>query len=253
MILDLQKASMWKRISAALFDLILLGIAAVFFAWLLAGALGIDQHYEVLDERYTHYESLYGVSRSLTHDQLSKMTEAEIAQVQAASDAIASDPAAVHAYNMVIQLIITISSLSIFLAFLMLEFFIPVLLHNGQTLGKKIFGVALMRTEGVSVNPVCMFIRAILGRYVAETMIPLIIIVMIFMGTMGIMGTLVVLALLIGEIVLMITTRENALIHDKMADTVCVDLASQMIFPTRESLLEYKTRKHAEEAARAEY
>ena len=42
MIYDLQKASMWKRISAAMFDGILLGIAAVLFAWLLSLALGFD-------------------------------------------------------------------------------------------------------------------------------------------------------------------------------------------------------------------
>lgn len=253
MILDLQKASMWKRISAALFDLILLGIAAVFFAWLLAGAFGIDEHYAVLDERYAHYESLYGVSRALSQDDLDRMTEGEIANVNAASEAIASDPEAVHAYNMVIQLIITITSLSIFLAFLLLEFFVPVLLHNGQTLGKKIFGVAVMRTEGVRVNGVCMFIRAILGRYVVETMLPLIILVMIFSGSMGIVGLIIIVALLSSEAVLMVVTRERCLIHDKMADTVCVDLASQMIFPTHEALLAYKTRVHAEEAARQEY
>ena len=40
MIYDLQKASMWKRVSAWLFDTILLSIVAVGFAFLLSTILG---------------------------------------------------------------------------------------------------------------------------------------------------------------------------------------------------------------------
>ena len=46
---------------------------------------------------------------------------------------------------------------------------------------------------------------------------------------------------------------DNALIHDKMADTVCVDLASQMIFPDRETMIDYKEKMHAEKVAREAY
>ena len=48
MIYDLQRASLWKRISAFLFDAILLGIAAVLFAWCLSAALGYDGYSDTL-------------------------------------------------------------------------------------------------------------------------------------------------------------------------------------------------------------
>ena len=61
MIYDLQKANMWKRISAFLFDGILLGILAVLFAWLLSMVLRYDSWNNKLNDAYTRYGEEYGV------------------------------------------------------------------------------------------------------------------------------------------------------------------------------------------------
>ena len=52
---------MWKRISAYLFDFILLVIAVAGFAFLLSAVLGFDKHNDALDEAYARYEAEYGV------------------------------------------------------------------------------------------------------------------------------------------------------------------------------------------------
>ena len=57
MIFDLQKASMWKRISAFLFDIILLVIAVVGFAFLISCIVGFDKHNTALDDAYAKYET----------------------------------------------------------------------------------------------------------------------------------------------------------------------------------------------------
>ena len=62
MIYDVQKASMWKRISAYLFDAILLSIVAVLFAWMMSGLLGFDRYSDTLNAAYTHYGERYGVN-----------------------------------------------------------------------------------------------------------------------------------------------------------------------------------------------
>ena len=49
---ELQKASMWKRISAFLFDAILLGIVAVLFAWGLSALTGYDGYSRTVTESY---------------------------------------------------------------------------------------------------------------------------------------------------------------------------------------------------------
>ena len=50
---DLQRANVWKRISAFLFDVILLAIACVLCAWGLSALLGFDAQYQTLMARQT--------------------------------------------------------------------------------------------------------------------------------------------------------------------------------------------------------
>lgn len=250
MIYDLQKATMWKRISAWLFDTILLSVAAVFCAWLISMAVGFDGYNDALNERYTYYESEYQVHFDMSLSEYEAMTPEQTAALDAAYAALAADETAAYNYRMVLQLTLLITSLGILLAYLIMEFLIPMLFHNGQTLGKKIFGIGVMRTSGIKVNGICLFIRTILGKYTIETMIPVFILIMIYWGSMGLAGTLVLLALLIGQVIAVIVTHTNSPIHDLLADTVVIDVASQLIFDTQEDLMAYKQKAHAEKVAR---
>jgi uncharacterized RDD family membrane protein YckC len=136
---------------------------------------------------------------------------------------------------------------SILLGYVLLELIVPLIFKNGQTLGKKIFGVALMREDGVRISPMLLFARTILGKYTVETMIPVMIIVMIVFGIMGIVGTVVIIAMLIAQIVLVAATKARTPLHDKLAHTVAVDYASQMMFDSPEAMIAYKQRIHAEQ------
>ena len=253
MIYDLQKASMWKRISAGMFDGILLGVVAVLFAWLLSIALGFDVHYQALNDSYARYGEEYGVSFDMSLTDYETMTEETAQALDAAYAALGQDEAAVYAWNMVLQLTLTIASLGIFLAFLVMEFTVPMVLGNGQTLGKKMFGIGLMRTDGVQVNGIAMFVRTALGKYAVETMIPVLILIMLYFNMIGLTGTAVLGLMLIVQAVLVLATRRNALLHDCLASTVCIDVGSQMIFKSREAMIAYKEKAHAEQAARAPY
>jgi uncharacterized RDD family membrane protein YckC len=135
----------------------------------------------------------------------------------------------------------------------LLEFVVPLLLKNGQTLGKKIFGAALMRTDGVKVSPVQMFIRTVLGKFTIEIMIPVYVLVMIYLNAIGIVALAVLGAILVGQLLSLTMSKTNGLLHDVLAGTVLVDMASQRIFETPEERLEYIKRLHAEEASRQEY
>ena len=253
MIYDLQRASLWKRISAWLLDAILLCIAATLMAFLLSAALNYDGYSAQLDARYAYYEAEYGVSRNLTQVQVDAMAPDELANLEAASKAIAEDEEASYAYNMMIQLIILITSIGILLAYLALEFAVPMVLGNGQTIGKKIFGIGVMQQNGVRVNGVCMFIRTVLGKYAIETMIPVMMTLMLFFGVVGEVGVLILAVIAVAEVVLLVTTKERCMIHDKLANTVAIDYASQMIFNTQEDLIAYKEKVAAEKAANQVY
>ena len=120
-------------------------------------------------------------------------------------------------------------------------------------MGSLIFGIAVMRTSGVRISHISLFIRAILGKYAIETMIPVFIIMMIFMNTIGIVGPIVLLCILLLELFCIIFTKNNQLIHCILSDTVVVDYGSQKIYSSDEELLEAKKRAAKERVERDPY
>ena len=253
MIFDLQKASMWKRVSAALLDGIVLAVAIAGLAFVFSILFKYDNYNDALNDAYAMYEQEYGIEFELTTEQFETMSAEEMQKYETAYQALIADKDAMYAYNMVFNLTLTIATLSILSAYLILEFFVPGFLGNGQTIGKKIFSLAVMRTNGVKVTPPLMFIRTILGKFTIETMIPVLIFVMISFNSIGIVGILILAGILILEIVLMIVTHTNSMIHDVLAKTVVVDMVSQMIFDSEEEMLAYKKKVHEEYVSRQTY
>jgi uncharacterized RDD family membrane protein YckC len=254
MIYDLQKAGMWKRISAYLFDFILLGMLTVGIAALLSLVLGYDNHFETMNECYSKYEEQYGVSFDIGQDDFDKFTEEERQHYMTALDALYNDAVFNLSYYMVVNLSFIIIIFSLLTSHLILEFTVPMLFKNGQTLGKKVFGVAVMRVDGVKINGPILFTRAILGKYVVETMLPILFLLMIIFNiTSGIVGLIAIAAVLITNLVMIMVSKSNIAIHDLLSSTVAVDMASQLIFESPEALIEYKQRIHAQEVEKSQY
>ena len=249
MIYDLQKAGVLKRAAAWLLDIILLVVLACGIGMILSAALNYDQHSQALEACYERYEKEFGIDFDVYAD----LTEEEQARFEAANAALQKDTQALKAYNMVVNLSLTIVSLSVLLSYLALEFAVPLLFGNGQTMGKKVFGIGLIRVDGVKISTFALFVRTVLGKYTVETMIPVLMAMMIFIGTIGILGPAIVLGLLILQVALIVTSPTNSALHDHMAATVAVDLASQMIFATAEDLVEYKKQVHAEQVKNQPY
>ena len=154
MAVSLQRAGMWKRISAFLFDAILLGILAVLFAFLFSSILGYDRYVDTLNRAYETYGEKYGVDFQTSLSQYDSMTEEERQQLEEAYRAVGQDEEAAYAYQMTIRLTILMVSLGILLACLIWEVLIPALLKDGQTVGKKIFSLGVMRSDGVRLGGV---------------------------------------------------------------------------------------------------
>ena len=250
---DLQKASMWKRIAAWMFDIILLSVLVVGFGYLLSNLLGYDAYSVALDDAYARYETEYNVVFDISQEEYEAMTQAQQQNYNTAYDALIADQEAMHAYNMMINLMLVITSGGFLLGMMLWEFVIPYWLGNGQTLGKKIFGLCLVRNDGVRMNTMQLFVRALLGKFTIETMIPVYILMMLFWGTIDLTGTLMILALVLGQCLCVGLTKTNAAIHDLLAGTVVVDMSSQTIFRTTEDLVAYQKQVAAERAARQTY
>lgn len=249
MAVSLQRAGMWKRISAFLFDAILSGILAVLFAFLLSSVLGYDRYVDTLNRCYEAYGAEYGVDFQTSLSRYDAMTEEERQQLEEAYRAVGQDEEAAYAYQMTIRLTILMVSLGILLACLIWEVLIPALLKDGQTLGKKIFSLGVMRSDGVRLGGVQLFVRSILGKYTVEIMIPVLVMMMLYFGSLGLPGTLLILGLALGNGCLFLVTYAHTPIHDLLAGTVTVDLPSQRIFNTREDMIAFKEKLAAEKAA----
>ena len=243
---DLQRASMWKRVSSALFDFIMLTVTVVGAALLLSWILGYDAKIDEFEAYTAEYELNYGVDFDIAYEDYTALDEAQRKHYDAAMEAFGKDIRVGTVYTLIFNLTLVIISISILLAYMLLEFVVPMLFGNGQTLGKKIFGIGVMREDGVKVTSLLMFVRTVLGKYTLETMVPVLIIIMIFFDLTGLVGTLVIIALLILQICMFIFTHAHTMLHDKLAHTVTVDIASQMIFETYETMLEHKKKVHAD-------
>lgn len=249
---EIQKAGMMKRASAFLLDLILFAILATGAFWGLSAALDYDGKNEKLRLAYTAYEEKYSVSFDITEDDYLAMSDEERARFDEAYEALNADDEASALLNVIVNLTLVILSLGIFFAFFILEFLVPLLLGNGQTVGKKVFGLGLVRSDSVKISPLMLFIRTVLGKYTVETMVPVLIGIMILFGMIGALGLAILLGILILQIALICASPDNCAIHDRLSGTVCVELSSQLVFETEADLIDYQKRMAAEAAARSE-
>ena len=253
MAVDLQKAGMWKRTAAWLLDTILLVVLAVGMGALVALLLGYDAHSEALNDAYARYEAEYGVVLDISQQEYLELTEQQRQQYDAAYKALTADESVIYTYNVVINQTLLMISLGLLLSTLALEFAIPLWLGNGQTVGKKIFALGVIRTDGVRVTALQLFVRTLLGKFTIEIMLPVYLAIMAFFGIMGLPGTLVLAGLTLAQLILLAVTANNSVIHDLLAGTVVVDIASQQIFKSTDDLIAYTKRIHAEKAARQDY
>ena len=250
---DTQRAGMLKRVAAWLLDAILYTSIAAGILALMGMLLNVESHTKKMDDIYKAYEEKYNISFTMTESDYQKMTEEELAVYEAAAEELSKDVEAQKTYEMVLNLTLLMLSISLLVPYVILEFAIPLWLKNGQTIGKKVFNIALMRKDGVKVTPFMLFVRAILGKYTLETMIPVMIVILMIFGSAGWVGVIVLGLILLLQMGILIKTDTNSVIHDLAACTVAVDFSSQMIFDSPEDRLEYIKSIQLDRATKADY
>lgn len=254
---DIQKASLWKRIAAGILDVILLVVLATGVCWALSAALDYSQWFERSEEIRAEYTQKFNLPEELTQEYLDQLTpeeyEAYLEKVRLADEAVKQDEEAIRVYSLVVNLSLLIASGGILLSMLLLEFIVPLILGNGQTVGKKVFALCLIRNDGVKINTLQLFTRFLLGKFAVGVMIPVYSVIMILLNVVNPPLLLLAIAILVAQVICVAATRNNCLLHDLMAGTVVVDYSSQQIFKTTDDLIAYQQKIAAERAARQKY
>lgn len=269
---ELRKIGIVKRASALLLDVILLATLATGFIFLISLICNYKEQETLSTQYYNEWEDyrkeyiggvadFYGFTyeESENGDYTITKDGAESSFDAVMKTLIASegkDPQTAKAYEAyltltpvgkvnaqykyVYNLLFMMVSIGILLSYLILEFIIPVILKNGQTVGKKVFDICLVRPDCVKITNVSLFARTILGKYAIETMFPVLLVFLFIFGGLGVLAIVLFAALLLLDIILFLATKNRTPIHDIFAGTVAVDKKLQMIFESEEELAEKK-------------
>lgn len=253
MVQDLQKASVSKRLAALMLDALIFILIATAIASVFSLIFNYGDTVKSFEGHYKKYEEKYNIDANMSAEEYEKLTPEQKAAYEQASRELAQDDEIVELYTKLMNQTIFIVFVSMFLAFVISEMAVPFIFKNGQTLGKKLFAIGVMRTDCVRVTNFQIFVRSIFGKFMMETLIPVMVIMLEFFGVMSGMGIIVTALILIFQVVLLIVTKNNSAIHDTLAVTVVVDMQSQMIFDTPEDLMAYKNRLHEEKVNATPY
>lgn len=231
-----------KRFAAFLLDLITVVILAAGVMYIVSVIVDYDGYTTEMEAIYADAEARIDTDLGIGESEYFALDEEARARYDAAAAELNSDPHTMQLYSMVMNLTVMMISVSLLVSIMTFEFLLPLLLGNGQTIGKRIFGLCVCRTDHVRVTPVVMLIRTLLGKFTIEAMVPVLILLMIFFGSGGTMGILVLGGIAVLEVILLAATKNHSAIHDLLATTCVVDMASTRIFDDEAALVDYKCR-----------
>lgn len=274
---ELRKIGIVKRASAWLLDAILLAVLATGFMFVISLISDFDRQQELASQYYSEWEDFrkeyipsvaeyYGFTYSETDGGYTVEKDGETASLDdvvraliesEGKDADTAEAFSVYSalppaasvskqYELVYNLLFMMVSLGIFLSYLVLEFLLPIIFKNGQTVGKKIFGICLVRPDCVKITSLALFTRAILGKFAIETMFPILLVFLFLFGGLGLLAIILFAAILLLNCILFFATKNRTPIHDLLAGTVAADIKIQMIFESEEELNEKKALYHKE-------
>lgn len=268
---ELKKIGIVKRASAWLLDAILLAVLTTGFMWIISLICGYEKEADLSVQYYGEwntfretyaqdvaehfgytYEEVDGVFIVRKEGQDASLDDVmgDLVETEGKDEAVAEAYAAYNALppiatvdaqsRYVSNLLFMMVSVGLCLAYLILEFVVPIFFKNGQTIGKKVFGICLVRPDCVKISTLSLFARTVLGKYAIETMFPVLLVFLFLFGAMGWLAFVLLGALLILNIVLFFATKNRTPIHDILAFTVAVDMQLQMVYQSEEELNEKK-------------
>ena len=275
---ELRKIGIVKRASALLLDAILLAVLATGFMFIISLICNYSQEEKLAKQYFNEWEDFrkeyvgaiaefYGFSYEETDDDYVITKDGKSASLEDVMKSLVDSKGAGNditekayetyqtltpvqkvnlQYKYIYTLLFMIVSLGILLAYLILEFIIPIILKNGQTVGKKVFGICLVRSDCVKITNLSLFARTLVGKFAIETMFPILLVFLFFFGGLGLLAVILFAALLLFNVVLFFATKNKTPIHDILAGTVAVDMKLQMIFESEEELVTKKALQQKE-------
>lgn len=274
---ELKKIGFVKRASALLLDAILLAVLATGFMFIVslicnysAEEQKAQDYFSQWDEYRKEYVAEIAENYGFTYvesedgESYTIMQGDKMSSLDAVISALANDEkrtermeevfaeyeklpsvAQVNAqYEYVYNLLFMMVSVGVLLAYMILEFILPIIFKNGQTVGKKVFSIGLVRPNGVKITNLALFARTILGKYAIETMFPILLVFLFLFGGIGWLAIILFVAITLLNIIMFFATSNKTPIHDTIANTVAVDIKLQNIYESEDEIVEKKKKDY---------
>lgn len=274
---ELKKIGFVKRASALLLDAILLAVLATGFMFIVslicnysAEEQKAQDYFSQWDEYRKEYVAEIAENYGFTYvesedgESYTIMQGDKMSSLDAVISALANDEkrtermeevfteyeklpsvAQVNAqYEYVYNLLFMMVSVGVLLSYIILEFILPIIFKNGQTVGKKVFSIGLVRPNGVKITNLALFARTILGKYAIETMFPILLVFLFLFGGIGWLAIILFVAITLLNIIMFFATSNKTPIHDTIANTVAVDIKLQNIYESEDEIVEKKKKDY---------
>ena len=167
MSISIQKANFWKRFSAWMVDVVLTIVLSMAFALGTSSILNYDKLYNEYITIVTEYEKDFGIT--LNQEEYDKLSDTDKKAYDAKKlemqTALSKDEKAMKLSASITSLIFTIIGISLFLSVTVAHFILPLLMKDGKTLGKKVFGLAVVRSNAVKLTAPILFTRSLIGLF----------------------------------------------------------------------------------------
>lgn len=218
---------MLKRTGAFLIDFLLTVVIAILVSFPAKAIASYDSAVENMDSAFEAIASRHGVSIDITNEQYAAFTEEELAAWEAAFTEIADNEQAMDLYNKTVRLSMTLTYVCLIVGVLVVEIGFPFYFANGQTPGKKIFGLRIEKKDGKPVGFSTLLIRSILGKLIIEYGIPVLFYFNLVYGAGVSAASVGFLMLATAQLMSFFLTEDRRVIHDFLASTHVVKLDNQ--------------------------
>lgn len=230
-----KKASTIKRLGAYLIDAILFITLFAGMVLLVSYIVGYQNNYSLLESKYIEHGVYILKNNTYTFcDETTDLCK------QAWID-FNNDKDACYYYDHSTSLTTLIITISAFISYGILEFVMPMIFKNGQTIGMKCFKIGLIDKQGIRVKNIQIFIRFLFGKFLVSRILPVYgFIFMVFNLTGGLYGFVLAVGILLCDLAMMIFSKTKSGIANAISSTYAVDLEETYIFNTIEELNDKK-------------
>ena len=226
--LEIKKAGLVKRGIAALVDLILIAALCIGVGFVVSPMTNYDEKIQEYEELIDEYTEKYGIDTELTQEQFDKMTKEEQdaynMRVEEANAALNEDEYALELYYDIIVLSLFNVTVYILVAYLVLGFVVPLLFGNGQTIGKKLFGIGSVSFSGNRINIIQLLVNSGI-KGVSLWLVPaMYCFAFMDLGVSFVHLRYAIALLCLINIICFLATKNRLWLHNVISGTVCADV-----------------------------